>query len=169
MSSNIELEIIPFAEWRQGIAPLWLMQGSYTKVHPTLNGHGQMQYIGRELFERILLFPVTASHGGRRIGWTSIYNISDSALRIRGVYVAPEFRSNGVGRAMVEYAIGLWPSEWSDCFMYARASNIQRYERWGFEVVRSFRLRSFEDGEMFNETGVQLMKKTRSRNKSESR
>lgn len=161
VNTKVELSTIPFSEWRREIAPLWLMQGSYTKVHPILNAHGQMQYVGMELFERILLFPIAASYDGERVGWTSIYNISDSALRIRGIYVKPEFRSSGIGRSMVEYAMTLWPNRWRDCFIYARASNIERYERWGFQTVKPFRIRTFEHGDMFNESGVILMKRTR--------
>lgn len=161
MNNRIKLRVIPFSEWRREIAPLWLMHGNYTKVYSVLNAHGQMQYVGKELFERILLFPIAASYEGQRVGWTSIYNISDSALRIRGIYVMPEFRSNGIGWTMAEYAMELWPSSWTDCFMYARASNVERYKRWGFDVVKSFRLRSLEHADMFNESGVLLMKKTR--------
>src|SRR4051812_41680886 len=104
-----------------------------------------MQYVGQEFFSKILLFPIVAEYEDERIGWTSIYNISDTALRVRGIYVLPEFRSNGVGRSMVNFAIGLWPATWRTCYMYSRESNVERYKRWGFDVVPSFSLRSFDD------------------------
>jgi len=43
--------------------------------------------------------------------------------------------------------------------MYARASNIERYKRWGFEVSPGHELRSFEYGEAVNEPGILLMQK----------
>ena len=161
MASGISFSIIPFAEWRKEIAPLWLMEGSFKRIPPILNAHGQMQYSGRELFERVLLFPIAATLSGERIAWTSVYNISDTAVRVRGIYVNPEFRSNGIGRSMVEYAISLWPEQWSNCFMYARASNVERYARWGFRPVKSYGMRSFEQGDLFDEPGIVLVQKSR--------
>jgi GNAT superfamily N-acetyltransferase len=157
--SKLQITIIPFSEWRREIAPLWLMEGSYRFIPPVIDGYGQNQYVGRESFRRILLFPICAEYEGERVGWTSIYNISDEAVRVRGIYVLPEFRSNGIGRAMVSFAMGLWPAPWRTCFMYARASNIERYKRWGFEVSPGHQLRSFEYGEAVDEPGILLMQK----------
>lgn len=165
-SSKLQIKIIPFSEWRREISPLWLMEGSYRLIPQVIDGYGQMQYVGRELFRRVILFPICAEYEGERIGWTSIYNISDEALRVRGIYVLPEFRSNGVGRAMVEFAMGLWPAPWKRCFMYARASNIERYKRWGFAISSDHELRSFEDGEAVNEPGILLMQKELARQSS---
>jgi GNAT superfamily N-acetyltransferase len=164
--SKLELRIIPFSEWRREISPLWLMEGSYTQVTHTLNGYGQMQYVGREYFQRVLLFPIAAELEGERIGWTSIFNTSDEAVRVRGIYVLPEFRSNGVGWTMVHYAMSLWPDSWKRCFMYARASNVERYQRWGFTIVPDHSHRSFEQGEALNDREIVLMQKAMGREKN---
>lgn len=150
---------MPFELWREEIAPLWAMQGAYRFIPPIMNGHGQIQYIGREMFSRMLMFPVAAEYEGERIAWTSAYNISDEAIRIRGIYVLPEYRSNGIGRAMVEYAMSLWPTSWRRCLLYARESNVGRYEKWGFEIVPDHKLRTFELEETFDEKGTVLMHK----------
>jgi GNAT superfamily N-acetyltransferase len=159
MASKLKFSIMPFQEWRREISPLWLMEGNHKAIPQILNGHGQMQFVGQEFFSRILLFPIATEYEGERVAWTSIYNISDSALRVRGIYVQPEFRSNGIGRAMVNYAIGLWPSAWRTCYMYSRASNVERYKRWGFDVVPSFSLRSFDDKTIPGEAGIVLVRK----------
>jgi len=161
MATRLRFSVIPFSLWQREIAPLWFKEGSHHSILPILNGHGQMQYVGRELFNRILLFPVCAEYEGERIGWTSVYNISDTALRIRGIYVLPEFRSNGVGKSMVNFALNLWPDCWTDCFMYSRSSNIERYRRWGFEVVSPFSMRSFDEEKIPGESGIVLMSKSR--------
>jgi GNAT superfamily N-acetyltransferase len=157
--SKLQIRIIPFAEWRREISPLWLMEGSYRFIPPVIDGYGQMQYVGRELFRHVMLFPICAEYMGERVGWTSIYNVSDEAVRVRGIYVVPEFRSNGIGRTMVQFAMALWPAPWKTCFMYARASNIERYKRWGFMVSPGHDLRSFEYGEAVNEPGILLMQR----------
>jgi GNAT superfamily N-acetyltransferase len=159
LHEKLHFEILPFSIWRQEIAPLWLMEGSYKWIPPMLNGHGQMQYFGKELSQRVILFPLAASFEGERVAWTSVYNISDEAIRIRGIYVLPEVRSNGIGRALVEHAMSLWPEPWTRCCMYARASNIERYKRWGFVPTPGFTMRTFEQGETFNEEGILPMQK----------
>jgi GNAT superfamily N-acetyltransferase len=159
MHDGLELKIIPFADWRREISPLWMMDGSYRMIPPVINGHGQMQYTGREIFKRVLLFPIAAEFGGERIGWTSIYNISDEGLRVRGIYVLPEFRSNGIGRTMVNHAMSLWPPCFKHCFMYARSSNIERYKRWGFAIAADHKNRPWEEGEALNEQEIVLMQK----------
>jgi hypothetical protein len=50
--------------------------------------------------------------------------------------------------------------------MYARASNIERYKRWGFAISPDHELRSFEDGEAVNEPGILLMQKELARQSS---
>jgi GNAT superfamily N-acetyltransferase len=160
-TETLSFEIIPFVEWRTEIAPLWNMESAVSRIAMVLNGHGQLRFAGRELFERMLLFPIAARLEGRRVAWTSIYNISDSALRVRGIYVLPELRSFGIGRRMVAFAEELWPPGFSRTLMYARASNICRYQRWGFSTVPEHELRAFELEESIAEPGVQLMSRTR--------
>lgn len=126
---------LPFATWRQEIAPLWHMEGAAHLITPLVNGYGQLQFAGAELPERVRYVPLAAELDGRRIAWTSIYNISDRGLRLRGIYVLPQWRSNGIGRALVQHAIDLWPESWDRVFLFARTGNVDRYRRWGFEIV----------------------------------
>jgi GNAT superfamily N-acetyltransferase len=159
MNEKLKLRTIEFSQWRREIAPLWLMDGSYRFIHQTINGHGQMQYIGKETVGNILLFPIAAELEGERVGWTSVYNISAEAVRVRGIYVLPEFRSSGIGYAMVQCAMSLWPPPWKRCFMYARASNVQRYLRWGFVVAPGHAVRSWPYGKQLNDAEIVLMQK----------
>ena len=87
MQLDLTFEVIPFADWRAGIAPLWNMEGRESRIAMAINGHGHLRYAGRELAQRVLFFPVAAAWRGQRIGWTSIFNVSDEALRVRGIYV----------------------------------------------------------------------------------
>jgi GNAT superfamily N-acetyltransferase len=137
---------LPFAQWRCEIAPLWHMEGSAHLITPLVNGFGQLQYAGPELPARVRFVPLAAELDGTRIAWTSIYNISDQALRLRGIYVEPQWRSNGIGRALVSHAIGLWPASWDRVFLYARLPNVERYRRWGFTIVSGHRPRAHRAG-----------------------
>ncbi len=159
MSQPLDLtfEIIPFADWRAGISPLWNMEGSVGRITAAINGHGQLRYVGREQMRRVLFFPIAAAYRGQRVGWTSVFNISDEALRIRGIYVLPDMRSQSIGRQMVAFAESLWPASFNRTLMYARASNIERYRRWGFIAVPDHSLRAFELEDTIDEAGIQLM------------
>lgn len=137
---------LPFETWRREIAPLWHMEGSAHLITPLVNGYGQLQYAGPELPARVRFVPLAAELDGRRIAWTSIYNISDQALRLRGILVEPQWRSNGIGRALVTHAVGLWPARFDRVFLYARTGNVERYRRWGFEVVAGHRPRTHRLG-----------------------
>lgn len=137
---------LPFATWRQEIAPLWHMEGAAHLITPLVNGYGQLQFAGTELPERVRYVPLAAELDGRRIAWTSIYNISDQALRLRGILVEPQWRSNGIGRALVAHAASLWPARFDRIFMYARIANLERYRRWGFDVVPGHRPRTHRLG-----------------------
>lgn len=156
-ADRLGLGVIPFAEWRREIAPLWLAQGAVAWIPPVLNGHGQLRYAGTELLRRVLLFPVAAELDGRRIGWTSVYNLSDEAVRVRGIYVLPEFRAMGVGRRLVAFATGLWPSPWRSCLIYARSANVALYERWGFAPVPGHHERPSDLARILPDLTVQLM------------
>ena len=132
---RLRFQLLDIETWRREIAPLWHMEGAPHLVAPTVNGHGQLQYCGAELAERLRFLPLAAELDGARVAWTSIYNISDQALRLRGIYVLPQWRSNGIGRALVSHAVELWPPGWDRVFLYARTGNVERYRRWGFEIV----------------------------------
>lgn len=165
---DLSFDIIPFADWRAGIAPLWNMEGAESRIAMAINGHGQLRYTGRELARRVLFFPIAAAWRGQRVGWTSIYNVSDEALRVRGIYVLQEMRSQGVGRRMVDFAEGLWPAAFGRTLMYARASNIERYRRWGFSAVPDHALRAFELEETIGEAGIQLMQRQRTQARADT-
>jgi GNAT superfamily N-acetyltransferase len=160
MTDKLVMKIIPFAEWRTEIAPLWMRVGGERYIGPTVEAHGQIQYPGPERPKSMLCFPIAAEYENERIGWTSVFNLSNEAIRIRGIYVLPEFRANGVGYRMVQHAMSLWPAPWKRCFMYARPGNVQRFARWGFEVVPGMEPRSWPEGRSFGGGDIVLMQKS---------
>ncbi|MFO0294602.1 MAG: GNAT family N-acetyltransferase [Rhodospirillales bacterium] len=134
-AARLRFQELDLETWSREIAPLWHMEGAAAAIPPTVNGHGQLQYCGAELARRVRFVPLAAELDGARVAWTSIYNISDQGLRLRGIYVQAQWRSNGIGRALVDEAIGRWPKQWDRVFLYARGENVARYRRWGFEIV----------------------------------
>ena len=154
---RVILRIVPFAGWRREIAPLWLMEGATARIGRVLGGHGQLRYAGEEIARRVLLFPIAAELDGRRVGWTSAYNVSDEAIRLRGIYVLPECRAMGIGRRLAAFAESLWPPPWRRCFIYAREANVPLYRRWGFATVPGHAPRSTELDRILPDLSVVLM------------
>jgi GNAT superfamily N-acetyltransferase len=160
-NGSLTYSVMDFETWRKEIAPLWLAQGSYASTQKIIHGFGQLQYCGKDLFERILLFPVCATLRGQRVAWTSVYNISETALRVRGIYVLPQFRSQGIGRKMVDYATANWPEKFSSTFIYARGSTVNKYLRWGFRCVENHSARSTPEQYLPGEKSIVLMVRER--------
>lgn len=160
--ARLRFVMLRFAQWRQEIAPLWHMEGSARFISPLVNGYGQLQYTGAELVTRVRMMPLAAELDGVRIAWTSIYNISDEALRLRGIYVLPAWRSNGIGRALVEHALGHWPDSFDRVFLYARLRNVEIYRRWGFEIVPGHAPRTHRIGGRDAEDRIVQMSRLRS-------
>jgi GNAT superfamily N-acetyltransferase len=153
-------ELVPFTEWRREIAVLWELDGGVPHIGPIINGHGMLQYAGRELFDQVLCFPWAASIGGERVAWTSTFNVSASAVRVRGIYVLPEHRGQGVGYRLVMHALAQWPAPWTEAFMYARTPNLPRYAKWGFEPVPGHQPRSWREGKDFGANEIVLVRKS---------
>lgn len=102
-------KIIPFSEWQVGIAPLWSMEDRPHEI-PIINNPFQIiQYPLADWPEKVCFLPIEYSEDGVVKGYTSMYNISDSVLRIRGIYVLPEHRGQGVGHRMWQEAATAYP------------------------------------------------------------
>ena len=98
----VEFQVIEFDEWRQRIQPLWPWETDWHWI-PFLNTpFGQNQYTGLDTFKRVITFPVMCTVDGVPAAYTSVFNISDTHLRIRGVYTEPEFRGRGLVAPMLD-------------------------------------------------------------------
>lgn len=156
---SIRIVYMEFHQWRTEISPLWVKENNIESITTFLNGFGQIQYAGRELFSKILIYPLAIEINGARVGWTSCYNISDTAIRIRGIYILDAYRNKGLGRRLVEHAMSIWPKPWNSCFMYSRESNIEKYKRWGFYAAPNHQLRSYPWGYAVGENRLILVMK----------
>lgn len=147
-------EIIPYQDYLEGISALrFRTEENWVDAPLHDNPWGIFQYHGHELFKKVVKFPIGAFDGGKAVGFTSIYNISDTTLRLGGVYMAPEARGKGVGLGMCEFATSLWPKEWNRLIGYYRNDSFMRVTRsWGMkEFPRHYwRYMSKNNGLYFN-------------------
>ena len=115
----VEYQILSTEEWRQRIQPLWPWNTDYHWIPLIDNPFGMMQYAGREVFTKVIVFPVMATVDGEPAAYTYVHNISDTHLRTRGVYVEPKFRGKGdlIG-PLLDYACFLYPEPWHTVLSY---------------------------------------------------
>jgi GNAT superfamily N-acetyltransferase len=130
---TVEYRIIPYADYLKGVAPLRARdEDNWIDAPLHDNPSAIFQYYGRELFEKVITFPVGAFMDDEPVGYTTIYNISDETLRFGGIYVEPEARGHRIGIGMCDFGLSLWPKEWHRLIGYYRSDSFIRFSQsWG--------------------------------------
>ena len=129
----IEYHIISFDEWRQRIQPLWEWNSDWHWIPIINNPYGMVQYHGHSVFVRTIIFPIMCTVDGEPAAYTNIYNISDTHVRLRGIWVEPEFRGQRLVAPMLDYAVSLWPEPWHTCIGYYKPHNIDYFLKIWFD------------------------------------
>jgi len=134
-SVDEHLEIISWTEFQEGIAPLW--HSTSPKTIPIFNNpYGIIQYCEEDWANKIIYFPAKYIQGSKTVGYISIYNLSDTHIRPRGIYILPEYRGTGLGHRMQEAAWNLFPKTFYRAFIWSREENVERFSKHsGMSVV----------------------------------
>ncbi len=142
-TDKITYEVISFENWRASVKPLWKWIEDYHWIPIINNPYGMVQYMGEEVFKRTLLFPIAAKINNQQVGWSLVYNISDTAIRVRGVYVDPKARGLGIGTGLYDFALSLWPEPWSLYVGYYDSESMELFKRtWGLTPFPEFKWRT---------------------------
>ena len=119
------LNIINWKEFQKGIAPLW--NSTNPKTIPIFNNpYGIIQY-DKSQWKDIIYFPCEYVVDDIIAGYISIYNLSDTHIRPRGIYIKPEFRGKGLGHMMQKACWDLFPKSFYRAFIWSRAENLERF------------------------------------------
>jgi GNAT superfamily N-acetyltransferase len=121
------IEVIPFGSFQQGIAPLWYADDRPQDIPIYNNPYRIIQYPVMEQHCRVLYFPIRYIENGETKCYSSIYNISDSVIRIRGIFVLPEHRGHGVGHRMIDEMVNLFPSTFHRVVGFWREDSYERF------------------------------------------
>lgn len=144
----IEYQILPFDEWRQRIQPLWPWNTDWHWIPIINNPYGMIQYRGLDAFRRIIQFPVMCTVDGTPAAYTNFYNISDTHVRLRGIYVEPEYRGHRLVGPMLDHAASLFPEPWHTAIGYYRNTNIEYFlKTWFDEQMPNYGWRRREVGD----------------------
>ena len=124
-STNEKLEIISWKEFTEGIAPMW---NTKPKDIPIFNNPGNIiQFPQEEWGTKIICFPCAYYVGDEVVGYISIYNISNTMIRPRGIYIKEEHRGQGLGHRMQKAAWDLFPETFHRAFIWSRSNNVARF------------------------------------------
>lgn len=120
------IESITFEQFQHGIAPLWHTDDP-SSIPIYNNPYRIIQYSRNDQPHRMLVRCVRYIEDGEIKGYSSIYNISDAILRIRGIYVLPEHRSKGVGHRIWREMVDLFPASFYRVVGFWRESSYARF------------------------------------------
>jgi GNAT superfamily N-acetyltransferase len=120
------LEVISWSEFQKGISPLWNSDDPDT-IPIFNNPYNIIQYPVEYWHEKIIYFPCKYLVDNTVVGYVSIYNLSDTHIRPRGIYILPEYQNKGLGHRMQIAAWDLFPKTFYRAFIWSREHNVERF------------------------------------------
>jgi hypothetical protein len=121
------LSLVTWDEFQEGIAPLWKVIPNTIPIFN--NPYSIIQYDESVWHTDIVYFPAKYVVDGKTVGYISIYNLSDMHIRPRGIYILPEYRSQGLGHEMQTAAWDLFPKSFYRAFIWSREENVERFSQ----------------------------------------
>ena len=122
-----KISIVSWSEFQEGIAPLWKTDPSTIPIFN--NPYSIIQYDESVWHTDIVYFPAKYVVDSETVGYISIYNLSDSHIRPRGIYILPEYRGQGLGHEMQKAAWDLFPKSFYRAFIWSREENVERFSQ----------------------------------------
>ena len=122
------IEVIPWKDFQVGVAPLWKTENP-VDIPIVNNPYRIIHYAFDDWKSKIVYFPCRFRCPETKdvLGYTSIYNLSDTVVRIRGIYVLPEHRGKGVGHKMWQAASDLFPEGFHRTVGFWREDSAPRF------------------------------------------
>lgn len=122
------LKIISWSEFCEGIAPLWKTEPSQIPI--INNPFNIIQFPKERWHTDIILFCVKWVEDGEDAAFTCVYNISNTFIRTRGIFVKEEFRGKGIGHKMQQAQWDLFPVSFYRAFGFWREDSAPRFQAY---------------------------------------
>lgn len=121
---------ISYSECLPFLKKLWPDKELITSIDNTM---GMIKYHGKDITKIKPKFFGVFNSKNILIGFTSAYMSSPTELRIRGVYVEPDYRRDGIAKEIILSAIDQFPDA-EICYIFPRLGNENFWldERLGF-------------------------------------
>ena len=123
------LEIIPWSDFQQGIAPLW--NANEPSTIPIVNNpYHIIEYPQHLWHNSIVLFPVCYKVDNVPVAYSCVYNLSDTVIRTRGIFVLEEHRGKGYGHEIQREQWNLFPRTFHRAFGFWREDSAPRFQKY---------------------------------------
>lgn len=126
--ANERLEIITWSDFQQGIAPLWKAKPNTIPIFN--NPYHIIQYPQHMWHTSIVLFPVCYIVDDEPVAYSCVYNLSDSVIRTRGIFVKEEHRGKGYGHKIQKAQWDIFPKTFHRAFGFWREDSAPRFEKY---------------------------------------
>jgi N-acetylglutamate synthase-like GNAT family acetyltransferase len=79
-------------------------------------------------------FIIAVTSGGELIGCGQVKTHADGSRELASIAVSPEYRGEGVARAIIEHLINVFPKP---IYLTCRANLTPFYQRFGFQTIQN--------------------------------
>lgn len=102
------------------------------------------QYYGLELTKVSFRSAYALNCDGETCAWLLTYPLSDTTIRLRGIFVAPAFRNKGMGRALIQAVCQAYKDRYRYAGLFVPESMALFYQKCGFTICPDFTPRKVE-------------------------
>jgi|TARA_B100000073_G_scaffold348361_1_gene366707 GNAT superfamily N-acetyltransferase len=127
--ANERLDVITWSDFQKGIAPLWKVEDPNT-IPIFNNPYHIIQYPQHMWHYNIILFPVCYKVDDIPVAYSCVYNLSDTVIRTRGIFVLEEHRGKGYGHKIQKAQWDLFPKTFYRAFGFWREDSAPRFMQY---------------------------------------
>ena len=138
---------VPLDEWLEVATKI---QSSTMSSKPTLrdNIFSSLQFIDEEIetSKQQKAFCLMADNQKEqvKIAWASVYYLSPTVLRLRGLYVEPAYRQQGQMSFLLKEIFNLYSKKAKKALSFSTPKGLEFHKKFGFTQVKNFTPRSVE-------------------------
>lgn len=132
---------VPLDEWLEVASKI---QSSAMSSKPTLSDNifSSLQFIDEEIEvskqQKAFCLVVGNQKEQVKIAWASIYYISPTVLRLRGLYVEPTYRQHGQMSFLLKEIFKLYIKQAKKVLSFSTPRGLEFHEKFGFRQVKNF-------------------------------
>jgi GNAT superfamily N-acetyltransferase len=141
---DLKIESCPLREWAEQARQISNYLGSLEKFIKA-NNFSMMQFIDEEAETRKNHRAFHLLQDGSPVAWISIYNISPTVLRLRGLYVHPRYRRQGLMSRLLSHVLQNETAGNRKVVSFSLPHSIEFHKKHGFRIEERFIPRPADD------------------------
>lgn len=94
---------------------------------PVFQPSGLCQYVGEEIFDKIIYAPIGAYVGDKIVGTYMSRNISKTKIYTSGQWIHHDYRGYGISKAFRKWTRDFWPPQYDTIIAYYLSSSFIKF------------------------------------------